>query len=297
MALSLFPLVKETPHTSICMGEHVESTQTANADAKRISIHRDALMWSGKAWFVVAACGQLLFAYYIAALYGGSAVRGEFATWSKVMPRGWIEGDTLGNAAIAAHLAFALFVTVAGLMQLIPAIRRHAPQMHRWTGRFYILAGATAALTGIYLIWVRGTVGDVFQHLGTTLNALLILGCAALAWRYARAGEFATHRRWAMRLFVVMSGVWLFRVGLMAWLMIHQKPVGFNPDTFQGPFLSALAFAQTLLPLAILELYFRAQSSPIQWHKTATTALVSGATLITAIGIVGATMMMWWPRV
>ncbi|QXP44925.1 hypothetical protein FM038_25960 [Shewanella eurypsychrophilus] len=66
---------------------------------------------------------------------------------------------------------------------------------------------------------------------------------------------------WAIRLFIVMGGVWFFRIGLMLWLMIHQAPVGFDPKTFEGPFLSFLGFAQYLIPLAVAQLYFAASDS------------------------------------
>ena len=80
---------------------------------------------------------------------------------------------------------------------------------------------------------------------------------ATLALRYALARDFKTHRRWALRLFMVVNGVWFFRVGLMFWIAVNQGPVGFDPKTFRGPFLSFWAFADYLLPLAILELYLR----------------------------------------
>ena len=48
----------------------------------------NALARAGQTWFIVAAAGQLIFAWYMAALYGMSALRGDWATWNKVMPRG-----------------------------------------------------------------------------------------------------------------------------------------------------------------------------------------------------------------
>lgn len=248
-------------------------------------------------WFVVAALGQLIFAYYIFVLYGTSALRGDWAAWNRVMPRGWNAGDSVGNLAIFVHLLFAFVVTFGGMLQLVPQLRSRMPAFHRWNGRLYLLSGIAAALGGTWLIWVRGAVGDLAQHLGTTFNAILIVWFAVMAWRNARAGDFATHRRWALRLFLVMSGVWFFRVGLMLWLMIHQRPVGFDGKTFTGPFLTALAFGQTLLPLLFAELYFRAQKSRSPRVKLAVGTLLIVATLATAAGIFGAYMGMWRSRI
>ena len=96
---------------------------------------------------------------------------------------------------------------------------------------------------------------------------------------------------WALRLFIAVNGVWFFRVGLMLWLIVWQAPVGLDPQTFTGPFLYVLSFAQFLLPLAVLEIYLRAR------HRGALLALgLVLLSLATAGGIFGATMMMWLPR-
>ena len=78
----------------------------------------------------------------------------------------------------------------------------------------------------------------------------------------------------------------------MLWLIIWQAPVGFDPKTFTGPFVYTLAFAQFLLPLAVLELYLRARGRSMA--LAVTLGLLS---LATAGGIFGATMGLWLPRV
>jgi hypothetical protein len=125
------------------------------------------------------------------------------------------------------------------------------------------------------------------------LNALLILWFAAMALTTARARQFAEHRRWALRLYLVVAGVWFFRVGLMAWLLVWRAPVGFDGKTFTGPLLTGLAFGQTLVPLAVLELYLRSKTPGAQRGLAVVLAML---TVVTAVGIVGATMGMWLPR-
>jgi uncharacterized membrane protein len=254
------------------------------------------LRLSARGWFVVAALGQLMFAVYIGALYGRSALTGNLSAWNAVMPRGYTAGDTAGNAAIMAHIALAFLITAAGMLQLIPALRQRVPRLHRWTGRMYILSAFVASLSGLYLIWVRGTVGDTLQHLGTSTNAVVIICCAVLAWRSARAREFGQHRVWALRLFLVSNGVWFFRVGLLLWLLIWQRPVGFDGKAFVGPFLSALTFAQFLVPMLVLELYLRAEAKGSDGARYAVSALIALLTCGTAAGIFGATMALWLPR-
>jgi Predicted membrane protein (DUF2306) len=256
-----------------------------------------ALQTAVAAWLGVAMVGQLIFAAYIVGFYGGGALSGHMERWNQVTRRGWVPGDTLGNAVFGSHVLFTVLIVLGALIQLLPALRRRAPLLHRWNGRAYLLSATVLALGGVVMMLTRGTVGVGVQKAGTLLNALVILVCAAMAWRHARARRFDVHRRWALRLFLAVSGVWFFRIGLMAWLLIFRAPVGFDPKTFTGPLLTALAYAQVVLPLLVLELVFRAQAQPErQGLRRATTALVLVLTGFTALGIVGATLGLWLPR-
>ncbi len=257
---------------------------------------RVPLRWAATGWFVVAVAGQLFFAAYITWLYGGGALRGDPTVLSTVMPKGYIRGDTIGNATVITHLMLALVIILAGAMQLLPMVRQRWPALHRVTGRAYIVAALLISLGGLYLVWFRGTVGNTGQHLASTLNASLMMTFAVLAWRAARQRRFAAHRRWALRLFLVASGVWFFRVGLMLWLLIHRRPVGFDPQTFQGPLLTALAFAESLIPLAVLEAYLWAQERGEVRGRLMVAAGLAILTCGTAAGIFAAAMGMWLPR-
>lgn len=256
-----------------------------------------ALESAARLWFVVAVGGQWMFAFYVAALYGGSAARGDMERWSEVLPHGYIAGDPAWNLVIATHLFFAVVILVAGPLQLVPRIRARAPTFHRWNGRVYMLTAFVLSLGGLYMVWTRGAVGDVTQHVAVSINAVLIMVCAGMALWYAVARDLATHRRWALRLFLVVSGVWFFRVGLMLWLVLNRGPVGFDPETFQGPLLTFLAFAQYLLPLAVLELYLRAKAGAGARGRLAMAAGLLLLTVATGVGIVAATVAMWLPRI
>lgn len=247
-------------------------------------------------WFLIAVTGQLIFATYVAGFYGRATLQGDLAIWNKVMPHGYVPGDALGNLAVGLHLFFALLITVGGALQLTPQVRAYAPAFHRWNGRVYIVTAFAISLVGLFMVWTRGTVGGQLQHVAISLNAILIMAFAAMALRTARARKFGDHRRWALRLFLASSGVWFFRVGLMLWLVIHRAPVGFDPKTFQGPFLTFLSFAQYLLPLAVLQLYLHAQERGGPAGRYAMAALLVVLTLGMAGGIAAAALGMWLPR-
>ncbi len=251
------------------------------------------------AWAAVALGGQLVFAAYVLLFYGGAVLAGDPSRWNRVLPRGWQAGAGLDNAVLAAHLLFTVIIVLGGLVQLLPVVRRRVPALHRWSGRVYLLSAAVLALGGLHLVWVRGgAAGDLSQHLAISANALIILAAAAMAWRAVRAGHVAEHRRWALRLFVAVSGVWFFRVGLMAWLGVFRAPVGFDAKTFSGPFLTALSWGvYAIVPLLLLEAVLRAQrpgTAPAV--QGAVAALLLAVTLVMAFGVVIATLGMWGPR-
>lgn len=256
-----------------------------------------ALKLSAAGWFLVTVLGQLIFAIYIYGFYGRAALNGNFQAWNKVLPHGYIPGDTLGNMVISVHLFFAAAITLAGATQLTPQLRAYAPRLHRWTGRGYLGAAVLMSVSGLIMVWTRGAVGDLSQHIAISLNALMILVSAGLALRYAMTRRIDLHRRWALRLFLAVSGVWFFRIGLMLWIVLNQGPAGFDPKTFTGPFLSALAFGvYVLVPWTLLELYFRAQTTR---KAIAQFAMAGGLTTISLLmmsGVAAATMLMWLPR-
>ncbi len=258
-------------------------------------------MWSVKALrgsvlfcFAVATTGQLAFVLYIAGFYGRAAVQGDFARWNQVLVGGYVPGGLAGNLVLAMHLLLAAVITLGGPLQLVPAIRRRWPRFHRWNGRTYMLTALLISLGGLYMVWTRGTAGGPLLRIGISLNGLLILGAGAVAWRLARQRRFAEHRRWALRAFVLASGVWFFRVGLMFWILANRGPVGIGPD-FDGPFVRAWAFGCYLAPLALLETYLAAERrGPLSRFAVATglglLALAAG------VGIFGAVMALWLPR-
>jgi uncharacterized membrane protein len=248
-------------------------------------------------WFVVTVIGQLAFAFAVASFYGLTALRGDFHRWSKSITHGWVPGDTMGNFSVAMHLVSAVVVTLAGTVQLIPRVRDRFPAFHRWNGRIYMMTAVTVSLAGLYMTWVRGSVGDLSQHLGSSLMAVLIMLCAAMALRYALARDFKTHRRWALRLYLVVSASLFIRAGIFLSLFLNHGPFGFDPQTFTGPFLTFMTFAQYLLPLAVLEIYLRAQDRPGALRRIATAGVLLVLTLAMGAGIFAVTMAVWLPQV
>jgi len=232
------------------MGDDSVDARAARADAM--------LDATAAIWLVTALIGQWTFLYYIAVFYDAATLRGDFAAWSRntYLLKGYVAGDFAGNLAFAAHVLIAAIVTFAGALQLVPQIRARVIGVHRWNGRLFLLASMTAAASGLYMIWVRGSRANTIAGLATSLDAILILAFAVMAWRAVRARRIDAHRRWALRTWIAASGIWFQRIGIFGWTTFHQAPVGMT-NRFDGWFDLSWAFACYLLPLAILEAYLR----------------------------------------
>jgi uncharacterized membrane protein len=269
---------------------------TNRSSSRATSLAEAALPTAARLWYLTAVAGQLVFAFAVASFYTSAAVRGNFAAWNRFMPHGYVAGATVGNAAVAVHLFAAVFIIFSGAIQLVPQVRRRAPALHRWNGRVYMLSAFAVSLAGLHMLWVRGSLNDLAQKIGISLNAVLIMVCAVMALRSAIGRDFEAHRRWALRLFLVVGGVWFVRVGLFLSFLLFKRAVGFDPQTLQGPFLVFLSYGSFLIPLAILELYLRAQRSGAPGRLAMAAALVV-LTVAMGAGIVGATMGSWLPRI
>ncbi|MEO0996843.1 MAG: DUF2306 domain-containing protein [Pseudomonadota bacterium] len=255
-----------------------------------------SLAGAAKLWFTVAAIGHWIFVAYLLGHYGPLIFQsGAAGLAESTMPDGYVPGDIVGNAAALSHVVLATIIIGGGPLQLMPQIRSRFPRFHHWLGRSYITAAVISAAGGLYMIWTRGTVGDTWTQLGTSLDGVLILVCAAFALRFAIARDITRHRRWALRLFMVAGAVWFFRVGLMGWVTVTGG-IGIDWETFTGPFIYFLSFGQYLVPLIVLELYFRARDGREPASQIAVAVTIAAFTVFMGTGIFAATMGMWLPR-
>ena len=180
----------------------------------------------------------------------GPAFAGDFAAWNKRLFAGVIAGDTVGNVALGAHLFGAFVLTIGGTLQLIPWIRTHAPGFHRWNGRLYIALAFATSLSAIYMIWTRDTFGPDILEIPVSINGVLILVFAAITIRYAMARNIETHQRWALRTFMMMSGVWFTRI-MYRFLGAFPGDIPGSTEDMAGPTNVVVAYASFLLPLAV----------------------------------------------
>lgn len=255
------------------------------------------LEWLVKTWVGIILTGQWIFALYILVQFTLPLLTGQLdESRYAYMIRGYVNGDTFNNVILLLHVIPVMLISLSGTFQLFPAGRKHYPRFHRINGRVYLAFGLSGAIGGLYLTWVTGSRLSDLGALGVTVNGLLIPVMVYFAWRYALQRDFARHQRYAVHAFILINGVWTFRLLLMGWFMLNQGPQG-NSANLDGPADIILSLASYLLPMLIAELIFRARArNTVASHVTASIA-VGIAILITLMGSVAATMMMWGPRI
>jgi uncharacterized membrane protein len=256
------------------------------------SVAEGALKSAAGCWFLVAVIGQWAFLYYIVAFYGPSTFTGNFQAWTKntFLRMSYVPGDTAGNLAFAAHALLAAVIAFGGAIQLIPQIRTRALSVHRWIGRVFLITALGLSVSGLYMEWVRGDRGS--DALAITLNAVLIILFVSLAWRSVRRREISTHRRWALRTYLVANAQWFTRVGFFAWVIVSRKLFGIG-EGFDGTFFRFLGFGCYLVPLAVLELYLHAKESADSRGRFAMAGALLVLTLLMGVGILAFTVFTW----
>ncbi|MEI4551792.1 DUF2306 domain-containing protein [Pseudoalteromonas spongiae] len=252
---------------------------------------------SVKTWFVTALFGQWMFALYILILYVMPTIAGNSEVTHNLLPGQGVQDKRVFDGVVFfSHVVPAIILALCGISQLVPTIRNNYPRFHRINGRIFFILGISGAVTGLYLTWVTGMRFSDIGSMGITLNGILIPTFIYFAWRTACKKQFNLHQRFAVHSFLLVNGVWTFRLYLMGWFVVNQGPLG-NSRNLDGPADIAMSFACYLLPMFIAELVFwakRANNLAVKWLVAFVS--VFGAA-ITLIGVGAATMMMWLPRI
>lgn len=245
--------------------------------------------------FYIGVAGQWLFVYYIVAFYGGIAWSGEFERVNDQLPHGVIEGDTMGNLMLAVHLGLAAIVTFGGPLQFFRGLRQNFPAFHRWNGRIFYFTAFLITFAGLYMNITRGAHGGAIGFSGNALNAALIFWFGLMAWRTAVNKDFVAHRKWAIRAFLMVSGVWFFRVGYGLWILLTAFKMPGTSANLDGPFDIFLSFGHSLVPLLIGEYYLWAKEAQDVRTKKRATLAFGVLCLLLAGAIVMLAMAFWLP--
>jgi uncharacterized membrane protein len=273
-------------------------SSTLSVPAFRLNLSSaGALRAAAAFWFTVAFVGQVIFACSTALFYSMTALRGDMVVWNKHLAHGYTVGEPIGNAALIIHIVSAVLIIFSGAIQFVPAVRRHAPAFHRWNGRVYIATAFSLAAAGLFLLISRGNATSPLQEFGAGFMAMLVMLCAAMALRHALRREIATHRRWAWRLYLLTSSALFIRCGVALGAMIASGTGAFDLTVLKGSFLTFLTYGQFVIPLAVLELYFRTQLRGGRVAKLAMAAGMVAISLTMGAGVAAASVAIFVPSI
>ncbi|MEQ1783896.1 MAG: DUF2306 domain-containing protein [Hyphomonadaceae bacterium] len=256
------------------------------------------LRWTAIALVAVVWVSSAIFGAYIIAYYGGAIPANTLTDWNTTLPRLY-EAETPGaSAGIGMHFFAGAVLLLFGPIQLVAQVRAKAPAVHRWIGRIYALAAFLAGAGGLTFIAIKGTVGGMPMTVGFAMYGGLMVIAAVQTVRHAMARNIDVHRAWAIRLFALAIGSWLYRMCYGFWFLFAGRDNPGHTDEFSGWFDYAMDFAFFIPPLIVAEMFVRArrtQASTVGRVAT-TTALAGGAAFI-ALATFFFTLYGWGPAI
>ncbi|MCG8349967.1 MAG: DUF2306 domain-containing protein [Chloroflexales bacterium] len=274
----------------------IDSMSSGAARPNIRSMSTALLHWTSIVLVVTVWISTTLFGLYILAFYAGALAEGEMARWNDVLPRLYNPDAPVATAGIGLHFAAGGIILVLGCIQLLGAVRTRYPALHRWIGRVYITAALLAGVGGLASIAAKGTIGGTVMNIGFSLYGILMVLTAVQTFRHARARRMEAHRAWALRLFALAIGSWLYRMDYGFWLLLTDG-LGHTRD-FRGPFDMVMAFFFYLPNLLVVEAFLRGRrrkASPAL--KLVAAGLLAGATGFLMLGTYFFTKIYWGPAI
>lgn len=253
--------------------------------------------WMASLLVIATWLSGAIFGAYILAFYGGAMSDGAMERWNLVLPQLHDADTPAATSGIGLHFLAGGLLLLLGPTQLIAGIRQRWLSMHRWVGRLFVTASLLTAVGGLLFIALKGTIGGAVMDVGFALYGALMALAAVQTIRHARARELDEHRAWAIRLFALVIGSWLYRILYGVWFLAADG-VG-HTGSFDGFFDRIMAFAFYVPNLAVAELYIRADSSRAPSPAlTITAAVVFGLTAtIVLVGTYFFTSEYWGPEI
>lgn len=253
---------------------------------------------SGVALVGAVWISSAIFGAYILAYYGGAIPAGTMEQWNATLPALYEAHTPMASAGMGLHFFAGATLLLLGPVQLIGEIRTRAPAVHRWIGRVYALAAFAAGIGGLTFILLKGTVGGWMMNIAFAAYGALMVLAAVETVRHAMARRIETHRAWAIRLFALAIGSWLYRIGYGLFFAIGGRDNPGHTELFSGWFDYVMDWAFFVPPLIIAEMFIRArrQQATTVGRIGATTTLTLGA-LFVAYATFFFTVMGWGPAI
>lgn len=220
----------------------------------------------GRVIQATAVAGLLAFGAYIVLRAAGATHR-NFDQWRALvaglaMPTAQ---DWIANLGIGLHFVMGTVLVMAWPILLSARIRARHRAVHRWTGRIYVTAGVLAGAGGMSFILTHGAYTPAASVAFAIWGAVMMLS-AVMAYVHARAKRFDLHRAWAIRLFAMVLGSWVFDLEIRAWKDLTGG-LGMGAGNTSGPFDYAILYLFFVPNLLVAEGFIRNQHKRIAAHR------------------------------
>ncbi|WP_353432979.1 DUF2306 domain-containing protein [Polynucleobacter sp. MWH-UH23A] len=217
------------------------------------------------------------FALYIFAFYILANTLSAVEAWNSVLPQLYSPTKPAAMTGMISHFFFGSLLLIMGPIQFSETIRKRFTDFHRWTGLFYTLSAFVTGLGGVVFLAVWGAAGGTPMLVGFALYGILMMLGSVQTVRYALLRQFELHRQWAIRLFALVLGSWIYRMG---YGFIHTTLGGWGLGVnFSGPLDYFMDFAFFVIPLMVAEIVIRKRKGAVHsfWSFSGTAiCLITG---------------------
>lgn len=221
-----------------------------------VPVEERLLRWVGRCFYFAALAGLGVFGTYIILRASGATFK-NFEQWRDLvagLPM-LTASDWIANIGIGIHFVMGIVLVLAWPILLSARIRARHRAVHRWTGRVYVGAGFLAGTGGMSFILAHGAYSRSASIAFGIWGAVLMLS-SVMAYVHARAKRFDLHRAWAIRLFAMVLGSWLFDLEIRAWKDLAGG-IGFGKGDTSGPLDYAILYLFFVPNLLIAEFFIR----------------------------------------
>lgn len=148
------------------------------------------------------------------------------------------------RGGLLLHISGGTLALLTGPWQFFTGLRRKHMQIHRWTGRLF-LVGVAAAATGATYLAITTTFGWAFGF-GLVMLAAAWLTTTGMAYYAIRRRMIETHKEWMIRAYVVTFAFVTFRILSDYWPAARLQP--------EHDLSVTLTWASWVVPLGITEI-------------------------------------------
>jgi hypothetical protein len=237
--------------------------------------------------------GLLTFGAYILLRATGATIK-NFGQWNDLVSGASLgTADWIASVGIGMHYFMGAVLVIAWPILFSTRIRVRHRAFHRWTGRVYVTAGLLAGVGGMSFIFAHHT--GTPAHTAFAIWGGVMTVSSVLAYVHARARRFDLHRAWAIRLFAMVLGSWIFDLEYRAWSDLTGSAGINDPDNGNlGAFDYAILYLFFVPNLLVAEFFIRnkhrnmGSAGVLKWPALAALA-ASGAIFVYAIVVSTAT--------